>query len=635
MRENSIIGLVPLLPIVGFVCLAFFQKSISKTLAAVIGCSTVFVSFGLSIFLFMSLRSGVDHGLHLHLFDWISVASWRFSFSFLVDPLSVLMMLIITGVGFLIHVYSVGYMHDDEGHNRFFAYLNLFIFFMLLLVMGSNYLILFIGWEGVGLSSYLLIGFWYKNMDYNKAATKAFIMNRIGDLGLILGILVILIQFGTLEYSEVLAQAELLPSGSTLVTTITLLLFIGAVGKSAQIPLHTWLPDAMAGPTPVSALIHAATMVTAGVYLVARNNILYTLAPFTTQIILIVGIATSLMAAMIALRQHDIKKILAYSTISQLGLMFVAHGVHAYASSMFHMLTHAFFKALLFLGAGSVIHAMQGEQDIRKMGGLKKHMPVTWITFFIGTLAIAGIPPLSGFFSKDEILVHSFQQHKIIWILASVSSFLTALYMFRLFFLTFWGDRVRTAVHPHESPSTMTTPLIILAALAAIAGLLGLPSALGGGHMLQHFLTPVFEKSEQVLSLHEPSHQQEYLLMAFAVALALIAIGLAYNLFVKKLNVSRLFDGPVNAFQKAMDHRFFIDELYAAAIVKPLYAVSSFFYKIIDHKVIDSTVNDFGFVVNESSKGLRFFQSGNIGYYILAMVIGTIGLLISSKLIFN
>ena len=396
--------------------------------------------------------------------------------AFLVDPLSSVMLLVITGVGFLIHVYSIGYMHDDPGYSRFFCYLNLFIFFMLLLVMGSNYLLMFVGWEGVGLCSYLLIGFWFKNHDYNKAANKAFIMNRIGDLGLLLGVILIFINFGSIDYDMVFPNASSV-SVNTL-TWITILLFIGAIGKSAQIPLYTWLPDAMAGPTPVSALIHAATMVTAGVYMVARNNILYSLSPLALQLVLIIGLCTALFAATIALVQNDIKKVLAYSTVSQLGLMFVALGLGAYSSGIFHMVTHAFFKALLFLGAGSVIHALQGEQDIRRMGGLKKYLPTTYLTFFVATLAISGIPPFAGFFSKDEILANAFAHNPVVWGVALLASLLTVFYMFRLLYLTFFGNtRVEAAVmsHIHESPKSMAIPLMVLAVLSFVGGFLNVP----------------------------------------------------------------------------------------------------------------------------------------------------------------
>ncbi|HEY5824569.1 MAG TPA: NADH-quinone oxidoreductase subunit L, partial [Cyclobacteriaceae bacterium] len=468
MSLDLLASLIPLFPLLGFLIVGLNVKKLSHGAVSVIACGSVLLSFVISIYLFVLLLNLPEESrsINIVLFDWIKTSGFSASFSFLIDPLSSLMLLIITGVGFLIHVYSIGYMHDDEGFNRFFSYLNLFVFFMLLLVMGSNYLLMFVGWEGVGLCSYLLIGFWFKNKDYTSAANKAFIMNRIGDLGLIIGIVLIFVLFGSIQYNEVFAKAASFGIGSEMITLITVLLFVGAMGKSAQIPLYTWLPDAMAGPTPVSALIHAATMVTAGIYMVARNNVLYALSPFSLHLILVVGLVTALFAATIALTQNDIKKVLAYSTVSQLGLIFVALGVGAFSSGIFHMATHAFFKALLFLGAGSVIHALSGEQDIRHMGGLRKYLPITFITFLIGTLAISGIPPFAGFFSKDEILAHAFADNTIVWGVALLASLLTSFYMFRLFFLTFSGStRASDEVmrHIHESPKSITIPLIVLA----------------------------------------------------------------------------------------------------------------------------------------------------------------------------
>ncbi|GIV32530.1 MAG: hypothetical protein KatS3mg031_0065 [Chitinophagales bacterium] len=434
----NLIWLVPLLPLIGFLINGLLRNKLSKTVAGVIGSATVLGSFLVSASIFSEHLHHPHNSVIVPLIDWITVGDFSAPFAFQVDSLSIMMMLIVTGIGFLIHVYSMGYMHEDDGHNRFFAYLNLFIFFMLLLVTANNYLLLFVGWEGVGLCSYLLIGFWYKNHDYNDAAKKAFIVNRIGDLGFLLGMLLIFKTFGSLNFHDVFdAVIERFNSGEfrigqPVLVTIGILLFIGAMGKSAQIPLYTWLPDAMAGPTPVSALIHAATMVTAGIYLVVRSNVIYTLAPAALHLVLAIGVATALFAATIGLFQNDIKKVLAYSTVSQLGYMFAALGVGAFTAGMFHLMTHAFFKALLFLGAGSVIHALHHEQDIRNMGGLRKYMPVTFITFLIATLAISGIPPLSGFFSKDEILAHVFMHNKVAWAFLFAGSLLTAFYMFRL-----------------------------------------------------------------------------------------------------------------------------------------------------------------------------------------------------------
>jgi NADH-quinone oxidoreductase subunit L len=437
---NFLVSFVPLFPLLGFLFVAFNTKRFTEGFTAVVACGSVLASFIASLSLFIHLVStDGQRSIDVTLFTWISAGDFTTSISFLIDPLSSLMLLIITGVGFLIHVYSIGYMHDDPGFNRFFSYLNLFVFFMLLLVMGDNYLVMFIGWEGVGLCSYLLIGFWFKNQAYNDAANKAFIMNRIGDLGMLLGIILIFINFGSIQYAEVFSNAT--NANTSTLTLITILLFIGAMGKSAQIPLYTWLPDAMAGPTPVSALIHAATMVTAGVYMVARNNLLYALSPIAMELIVIVGLATALFAATIALTQNDIKKVLAYSTVSQLGLMFLALGLGAFTGGIFHMATHAFFKALLFLGAGSVIHALHHEQDIRKMGGLRKYLPVTYLTFLIGVLAISGIPPFAGFFSKDEILASAFAHNKIVWAIALLASMLTVFYMFACSFSHFLEPR--------------------------------------------------------------------------------------------------------------------------------------------------------------------------------------------------
>lgn len=631
MTGNTWIALTPIIPLVGFIILILAGRGLTERVASLIGCTTILVSFLISIILFNSIRTSGHE--EFQYFNWISVDTFKVPFSLIADPLTSLMMLVVTGVGFLIHVYSIGYMHGDEGFNRFFAYLNLFIFFMLLLVMGSNYLIMFIGWEGVGLSSYLLIGFWFKNTDYNNAAKKAFVMNRIGDLGLVIGMILIFIHYGTLQIAEVNASALQNSSTGTspYLTWITLSLFIGAIGKSAQIPLHTWLPDAMAGPTPVSALIHAATMVTAGVYLIARNNILFSLSPFTSQVVMIIGVASSLMAALIALKQNDIKKVLAYSTISQLGLMFVAVGNHSYTAGLFHMMTHAFFKALLFLGAGSVIHALHGEQDIRNMGGLRKLLPVTSLTFLLGALAISGLPPFSGFFSKDEILMNLFTSNKFIWVLASISSMLTAFYMFRLFFLTFLGKIRKPVDHIHESPWTITIPLILLAVLATFGGFLNFPNVFGGEQKLHEFLLPVFSSSSKILPLTELSHMEELMTMGIAILLAVAAIGLAYHYFISKIDFNKLLASPRGLIQNVLSQKFYVDEIYDAVITQPLQKISEVLYKIIDIKWIDGIVNDYGFVVRESSSKFRFIQSGFITQYILSMIIGIIGVLIASK----
>jgi NADH-quinone oxidoreductase subunit L len=625
--EDLIVSLVPLFPLLGFLIVSLNGKRLSNGVASLIACSSVLVSFILAIVLFFFLRQS-QGSIHVNLFNWITTSDFTSSISFLIDPLSSIMLLIITGVGFLIHIYSIGYMHDDPGFNRFFSYLNLFVFFMLLLVMGSNYLLMFVGWEGVGLCSYLLIGFWYKNQQYTNAANKAFIMNRIGDLGMLLGIILIFIHFGSIEYIKVFASATSVDPG--VLTLITILLFVGAMGKSAQLPLYTWLPDAMAGPTPVSALIHAATMVTAGIYMVARNNILYSLSPAALTLITIVGLATAIFAATIAIAQNDIKKILAYSTVSQLGLMFVALGVGAYSSGIFHMATHAFFKALLFLGAGSIIHALGGEQDIRRMGGLRKYLPVTFLTFLIGVLAISGIPPFAGFFSKDEILSKAFEHNKIIWAFALLASLLTAFYMFRLLFLTFFGTAratEKTISHIHESPKSMTIPLMVLAGLSTVGGFIGIPEALYGSNWLQKFLSPVFPNSNEQMA---PEHTVEYMLMSTVVGLTIIIIWIAYAMYVTKKQVPVAEDQKLQPAHNLVYHKYYVDELYNYAIVKPLHWLSAFLDSVVERLGIDGIVNGFGSAVTSRSKEIRLIQNGRIGYYIFVMVISIVVLLVVS-----
>ncbi len=629
VSPDLIISLIPLLPILGFLIISFSGKKLGHGAASFIACGAVLISFLLSawIFLFL-LNAGSDvHAVKTNLFTWIAAGDFSVDMSFLIDPLSITMLLIITGVGFLIHVYSIGYMHDDPGFNKFFSYLNLFVFFMLMLVMGSNYLVMFVGWEGVGLCSYLLIGFWFKNQNYNDAANKAFIMNRIGDLGLLLGLILIFMNFGSLDYTSVFPKAQSVDSAT--LTAITMLLFVGAMGKSAQIPLYTWLPDAMAGPTPVSALIHAATMVTAGVYMVARNNILYTLSPASLQLVLIVGLATALFAATIALTQNDIKKVLAYSTVSQLGLMFVALGVGAYASGIFHMMMHAFFKALLFLGAGSVIHALHNEQDIRRMGGLRKYLPVTYLTFLIGVLAISGLPPFAGFFSKDEILANAFATNPVAWGVALTASLLTAFYMFRLFFLTFHGDEragKEKMGHIHESPKSITIPLMVLAGLSVLGGFFNVPEVLFGSSRLEGFLAPVFDQSTAIAERAELSHTTEYALMGTVVILTLVIFGIAYSMYVSKKQVP-ISEGQESGVQKLLYHKYYVDEVYDALIVKPLYWLSGILDRIIEKMGIDRFVNVAGESVIDWSKVFRFLQNGSIGFYIFAMVIGVVVML--------
>jgi len=626
---DKYIWLIPLLPLAGFIINGVGRNSLHKSVIGFLGSFFVLVAFVLSVGAFLQVKS-TGTPINVDLFTWFSIGSLKVSFAFLVDQLSALMLLIITGVGFLIHLYSIGYMKTDAGYGKFFAYLNLFVFFMLLLVLGSNYVIMFIGWEGVGLCSYLLIGFWYTNPDYADAAKKAFIMNRIGDLGFIIGIFLLINYFGSSAFADIFPKAGTAPYANIPYVVITLLLFVGAVGKSAQLPLFTWLPDAMAGPTPVSALIHAATMVTAGVYMIARSNILFTLAPVTLHVVAIVGLTTAVVGALIALTQTDIKKVLAYSTVSQLGYMFLGLGAGAFTGAFFHVLTHAFFKALLFLCAGSVIHAVSGEQDMRKMGGLKGKLPITFITMLIGTLAISGIPPFAGFFSKDEILAHAFMHSTPMYVIGVITAMFTSFYMFRMLYLTFYGKFRGTHEqehHLHESPPTMTIPLIILAILSIAGGFIGVPESLGGHHWLEHFLAPVFQKST-ALAIETPlSSSTEITLMCISVLGALIALAYAYVKYVKNAHVPVSDEEERPALVDLSYHKFYFDELYDAIIRKPLDALSVFFYKVVDQLGIDGFVNSLGKGSIEASKGLRLLQTGNVGFYIFMMVVGIISIL--------
>lgn len=616
--------LIPLLPLLGFIINGLGRKVLSKGLVGLVGCGVILASFVLSVLVFMQTKNGVV--LNAAYFDFINIASFKLGFEFKIDQLSSLFLLIITGVGFLIHVYSTAYMHDEDNKDfaKYFSYLNLFVFSMLLLVLGGNFVIMFIGWEGVGLCSYLLIGYWFKNTAYTSAANKAFIMNRIGDLGFLLAVFWFIAKVGSVNFDVVFSAESLAKLSSTDITGITLLLFVGATGKSAQIPLYTWLPDAMAGPTPVSALIHAATMVTAGIYMIARSNALFSLAEVTQTVITFVGLATALLAASIAIKQNDIKKVLAYSTVSQLGFMFIALGTGNYVAAVFHVLTHAFFKALMFLGSGSVIHAMGGEQDIRKMGGLHSHMKITSITFLIGCLAIAGIPGLSGFFSKDEILAGAYGVHgygKILYGITLFAALLTAFYMFRLYFITFTGKFRGTHEqehHLHESPAAMTIPLVVLAILSVIGGYAGVPEALGGHHELAAFLAPVVKTAE-----HHLDHNTEYILMGLSTVLVLVSIVFAWS---KYKNYKA--EGEATGLGKVLQNKWYVDELYQSVIVNPLKSLSAFFNNIIEKKGIDGLVNGVGKAVQYSSRQLRLLQSGQVGLYVLLMVIGMLALFI-------
>jgi NADH-quinone oxidoreductase subunit L len=624
---SGLLTWIPLWPLLGFATVALLVRRLSNTQAAWIACGSVALSFVLSSLVALDQFSG-GTPIKVNLYTWIQAGNFNLEFSFLADPLTAVMLVIITGVGLLIHIYSVGYMHGDEGFNKFFAYLNLFIFFMLLLVLGANYLVMFAGWEGVGLCSYLLIGFWFKHTSYNQAANKAFIMNRIGDLGLILGVILIAINFGTLDMATVADKAAAVDTPT--LTVITFLLFIGAMGKSAQIPLFTWLPDAMAGPTPVSALIHAATMVTAGIYMVARNSVLYSLSPVTLMLVLVVGLATSLFAASIAMTQNDIKKVLAYSTVSQLGLMFVALGVGAFEAGIFHMATHAFFKALLFLGAGSVIHALHGEQDIRKMGGLRKGLSVTHLTFLIGVLAIAGIPPFAGFFSKDEILAATFAFSPWVWAGALVASWMTVFYMFRLLFLVFYGDPrqgVTRINHLHDAPQSMAIPLGILAFLSIISGFFNFPQMLGGVPWLSQQLAPVFELASRLNPSGSHEGIGEYLLMAIVLIGSIAIIMIVYHRYVTNKNIPAS-DGQIRGLGHEMSYqKYYVDELYDTVVVRPLFWVSSITSRWIETGGIDTMVNGVGEGVVKAGNLLRWLQSGSIGYYLFIMVGGILAIL--------
>lgn len=616
----QIVYLIPLLPLIGFLINGLGRKHLSKSLIGLIGSGVILASFVLSIWVFLQVKGGNTHIANY--FNFINVGDLTIPFAFQIDQLSSIFLLIITGVGFLIHVYSTSYMHEEktEHFGRYFAYLNLFVFSMLLLVMGANYVILFIGWEGVGLCSYLLIGYWFKKPEYNKAANKAFIMNRIGDLAFLIAIFWIIAKVGNVNFNDVFVFAEANKGTAkftyTDITVITLLLFVGATGKSAQIPLYTWLPDAMAGPTPVSALIHAATMVTAGIYMIARSNILYSMSAVTMNVVAYVGLATALLAATIALKQNDIKKVLAYSTVSQLGFMFLALGTGNYVAAVFHVMTHAFFKALLFLGSGSVIHAMGGEQDIRNMGGLSKKLTITYVTFLIGCIAISGIPPFSGFFSKDAILLSAFEHNKILYGIALFTAMLTAFYMFRLLFITFSGKFRGTQEqehHLHESPAAITIPLIILAVLSIVGGFVGVPEALlHGGDRLGEFLAPVIAPAKHA---NPVSHSTEYGLMALSSVLVIIMIIFAWFKF---RNYQR---SEAAGFGKVLENKWYVDELYDKIIVNPLHKFGGFLKSVIEKSVIDGLVNGVGKAVNYGGRQLRLLQSGQAGSYVLLMVL--------------
>jgi NADH-quinone oxidoreductase subunit L len=691
--------LIPLLPLAGFVANAFFGRRLSKPISGGMACAAMIASFAVSATAVMAMSGSPSGALEQTFFTWFASGPLQVPFSLRLDHLSAVMILVITGIGSLIHIYSTGYMHEerDSEYARYFSYLNLFAAFMLVLVLGANFPVMFVGWEGVGLCSYLLIGFWFKKKTASDAGKKAFVVNRIGDFGFILGMLLIFATFGTFDFQQVAAAADARAVEHGVMgamTVATLLLFLGATGKSAQIPLYVWLPDAMEGPTPVSALIHAATMVTAGVYMIGRNAVLFSHAPTTLAVVAGIGAATALLAGTIGLVQNDIKRVLAYSTVSQLGYMFLAMGVGAYAAGIFHLYTHAFFKALLFLGSGAVIHALAGEQDLRNMGGLRKHLPVTYWTFLIGALAIAGVPLLSGFFSKDEILYRTFtsanSNRLLLWGIGMITSLLTATYMFRLVFMAFHGERRHEApaapAHPeeeepaahhapaahaapsrghghhhiHDAPPSMAIPLIVLAIGSILAGYVGVPHALGGANRIEGFLEPSFEVSAtarepratgaagalaadtmaiRTASLQDaqPAHEAgdtedhgstELMLMALSSGVAFAGIGIAAYFWLRNRNAAARLARSMSGVYHLLSNKYYVDELYEAAIVQPIKLFSTGgLWKGMDAGIVDGAVNGVGLAVEASSSGLRRMQTGSMRTYAAALFLGAVAIL--------
>jgi NADH-quinone oxidoreductase subunit L len=632
--------LVPALPLAGFLVNGLLGTKLGKRFVSVVGVGSVGLATVVAYSRLLPYLSGDRAAVVERAASWIHAGDFTADIAFRLDPLSALMTSFVTFVGFLIHVYSTGYMHHDEtdaGYARFFAYLNLFMFSMLVLVLAQNFLLMFVGWEGVGLCSYLLIGYYYEQPEAPAAGKKAFVVNRIGDWGFLLGMFGLALQFGTLDYDGVFRAAAAEPGRfAPFLTLITLCLFLGAVGKSAQVPLYVWLPDAMAGPTPVSALIHAATMVTAGVYMVARCNVLFRLSPDAMAVVAVIGAATALLAAVIGLAQNDIKKVLAYSTVSQLGYMFLACGVGSFVAGMFHVMTHAFFKACLFLGAGSVMHAMSGELDMRKMGGLKSKLPITYATFLVSSLAIAGIPPLAGFFSKDAILAGVFEAGRpILFTVGLFTAGLTAYYMFRMVSRIFAGEFRGTPEqehHVHESPRSMTVPLVILAILAAVGGFVGLPAVFGeGANKLQAFLSPIFlpiaERGED--AEHALSHATEWFLMGLSVAVAATGIALAWKWYAKEGGrVPERLAGSFPRTYALVAEKFRVDELYGAIVVRPFQALARFCWKVIDVLIIDGVLNAGAFLVELVGDLLRFLQTGNVRNYALSFLLGVVALML-------
>ncbi len=624
----SQIWLVPAFPLLGFLLNGFLGKRFGARFVTFVGPLAIALSFAQSLALFFQMLEAEGNVLKEHLYTWISSGNFEAGINFQVDQLSGLYLLVITGVGFLIHVYSVGYMDGESGYYRFFAYLNLFVFFMLILVLGDSFLLMFVGWEGVGLCSYLLIGYYFEKDSAAEAAKKAFLFNRIGDFGVLSAVMLIFLAFGSIEFATINAEAATqLEYGGALVTAITLLLFLGATGKSAQIPLYVWLPDAMEGPTPVSALIHAATMVTAGLYMVARLSHLFVLAPFTMNVIAVVGTATALLAATIAVTQTDIKRVLAYSTVSQLGYMFLAMGVGAFGAGVFHVMTHAFFKALLFLGSGSVILAVHHEQDMRKMGALKNKLPITYMTMLLGTFAISGIPFFSGFFSKDEILWKAYSSplgSPWLWGVGFLTAGLTAFYMFRMIYLTFHGEsRVdsHTAEHVHESPFSMTIPLMILAALAVTGGFFGVPHVF---HVIPNGMENYFQGFFAEIPSGHGTVSTEWTLMAFSVAFALLAWFFASRLYHSGFDLAAGLRSKWESLYQLSLNKWYVDELYNTLIIQPGRLFSTHvLWRLFDQNVIDRAVNTTADVARMVGNSIRPLQNGLTQNYALIFTLGT------------
>jgi NADH-quinone oxidoreductase subunit L len=652
--EYWLLALIPLLPAAGALFNGLLGSRLPRRVVHWVACGTIGVAFLISLMAVKTLLAGAHEAdghkvypeLYYRLYEWFGTGALHVDVAFFFDPLAAVMCLVVTGVGFLIHVYSVGYMHGDRSYARYFTYLNLFAFAMLILVLADNLVLLFVGWEGVGLASFLLIGFWYEDPEKAFAGKKAFIVNRIGDFAVLLALFMLFSFTGTFEIPlirELLGGyvtpgeggvGVLTPQGvafAPFAAVIGILLFIGCTGKSAQIPLFTWLPDAMAGPTPVSALIHAATMVTAGVYLVARMSFLFVLSDVAMMVVAVVGVLTALMAATIGMAQNDIKRVLAYSTVSQLGFMFVAVGVGAYAAGIFHLMTHAFFKALLFLGSGAVIHALHGEQDIRKMGGLRRHLPITHITFLIGCIAISGVPLFSGFFSKDEILWGAFAGvhgpvflQTLVWVMAVVTAGITAFYMFRLYFLTFHGEYrgdSHALAHLHRPSLSMATPLVVLAVLSLFGGYLNVPEFVGGGAHLHHWLSQ--SVAELPVRFTEDVHLWEWIAMLVSIVVALSGIAVAWLFYVRRPELPERATGRLRGAYTLVKNKYYVDELYDSVVVRPLKATALGLYKVVDRLLIDTVlVHGFAALGSFGGRLVRMFQNGDVQRYAFFILFG-------------